>query len=174
MAKKKDFNAAAAENMSSAEIAEYLSEREQKFVQEMNRCLNGTQAAISAGYAAGKGNSSAAVTACRLLRDPRVKAYRQALIRESVEEMALCKDSIVLKLLEIYQRCMTAVPVLVYDKDAKDWVESGEWRFDSKGATRAIEQISKILGYDAPMKLADPNGEPLSFCLGGKLDNDGG
>lgn len=160
--------------MTSAEIAAYLSERERRFADEFNRCLNGTQAAIAVGYTAGKNNASAAVTACRLLRDPRVRAYRLAVVRESVEDMALSKDSVILKLLEIYQRCMAATPVLQYNSDTKSWEESGEWRFDAKGATRAIEQISKILGYDAPVRVEGADGGAVKIMFSDDARNDGG
>lgn len=157
------FDAAAAETMTSAEIAAYLSERERKFAEEFNACLNGTQAAIRAGYAAGTKNATAAVTACRLLRDPRVKAYRVALIRESAEDMALTKDALALKLVDLYDRCTQAEPVMAYENG--EWVETGEWKFDSKGALRALEQLSKLFGYDAPVKLADADGGPIRIQL---------
>ena len=162
---KTGFDAAAAATMTSAEIAAYMDEKTRRFAEEFNVDMNGTQAAIRAGYKPGANNASAAHRAMVLLRDPRVKAYRVALIRESVEDMTLTKDSLVLKLLEVYQRCMAAVPVMRYDKDAKEWVESGVWEFDAKGATRALQQLSKILGYDAPVKLENGEGGALTIKL---------
>ena len=149
---KSDFDFEKARTMSSADIRKYMDEREIKFAEEYLKDLNGTQAAIRAGYKAGKDNSSAAVTASRLMRDERVRAYRSALIRESVEDMDISRDSIVLKLMEIYQRCMSAVPVLEWDSEAKEWVESGEYKFDVKGAIKALEQLTSIFGFEAPKK----------------------
>lgn len=156
---KKGFDPAAAETMTAREIAAFLDERARRFAEEYNVDGNGTQAAIRAGYKPGRGNSSAAHRAAALLRDPRVRAYRLALIRERAEDLALSKESVVLTLHEIVQRCMAAEPVLRYDSDAKAWVESGEWQFDSKGATRALQQLSKMLGFDAPVKLESEGGE---------------
>lgn len=150
--KRADFDARAAESMSSAEIAAFLDERERRFAKEFNSSLNGTRSAIAAGYKPGKNNASAAVQASRLLRDERVRAYRVALIRESVEDRALTRDSLVLRLLEIIDRCMQKEPVMEWDASAREWVESGEWQFDAKGATRALQQLSKMLGFDAPVK----------------------
>ena len=150
--RKDEFDPEQAASMTAAEIAEFLDRREELFVREHLKDFNGTQAAIRANYKPGKNNASAAVQASRLLRDPRIKAYRTALLRESVEDMAVNRESLVLKLLEIYQRCMSAIPVMEWNPDAKEWVESGEWRFDAKGATRALEQLSKLLGLDAPQK----------------------
>ena len=149
---KSEFDSKAAEKMTSCEIKPFLEEREARFAEEFLHDFNGTQAAIRAGYKPGVNNASAAVQASRLLRDERVKAYRSALIRESVEDMNVSCDSVVLGLLEIYRRCMSAVPVLMWDGEKKEWVNSGEWRFDAKGASRALEQISKLLGFEAPVK----------------------
>ena len=150
--KKEEFDATAGLSMSSAEIGKYLDERELRFAKEYIKDMNGTQAAIRAGYKPGKNNASAAVQASRLLRDERVRAFRAALIRESVEDMDVSRESIVLKLLEIYQRCMAAVPVLMWDGETKEWVNSGEWRFDARGAAKALEQLTKLLGLDAPQQ----------------------
>ena len=169
---KQAFDAAAAEKMTSAEIGGYLDEKARRFAREYIVDMNGTQAAIRAGYKPGKANASAAHRAMVLLRDPRVKAYRVALIRESVEDMTFTKDAMVLKLLEIFRRCMTEEPVLQYDSAAKAWVPSGEWQFDAKGATRALQQLSKMLGFDAPVKLADADG--LKLELGGRAAENGG
>lgn len=149
---KNDFNVNEASTMTSAEIKSYLEDREARFAEEYLKDLNGTQAAIRAGYKPGVNNSSAAVQASRLLRDERIKAYRSALIRESVENMDVSRDSVVLGLLEIYRRCMSAVPVLEWNSEQKEWVNSGEWKFDAKGAARALEQLSKLLGLEAPVK----------------------
>ena len=148
--KKEGFDAAAAAGMSSAELAKFLDEREKRFAEEYCKDMNGTQSAIRAGYKPGVNNASAAVQASRLLRDERVRAYRSALIRESVEDMDVSRESIVLKLLEIYRRCMAAEPVLTWDSESREWVNSGEWRFDARGAAKALEQLTKLLGLDAP------------------------
>ena len=123
---KKSFPAEKALQMTARQIGAYLNDREKKFAAEYLRDLNQTQAAIRAGYSAGKDNASAAATASRLMREPCVRAYRAALIRESVEDMDVSRESVVLKLLEIYQRCMAAVPVLEWNSDTQSWEESGE------------------------------------------------
>ena len=147
---KKQFDVSSAENMSSAEIAVYLNPRDKKFAEEYLVDLNSTQAAIRAGYKPGKNNASAAVTGSRLMRKPEVIAYRAALIKERLQDKDLSKESIALKLLEVYDKCMEAVPVMEWDASKKAWVESGVYKFDAKGATKCLEQLSKLLGFDAP------------------------
>ena len=150
--RKEEFDAAAAVRLPSAEIAKFLDDRELLFAKEYLKDMNGTQAAIRAGYKPGRNNASAAVQASRLMRDERIRAYRAALIRESVEDMDVSRDSVVLKLMEIYRRCMSAEPVLMWDGEKGEWVNSGEWRFDARGAAKALEQLTKLLGLDAPQR----------------------
>lgn len=162
--KRETFPSEKAESMDSKEIGKWLEEREKKFQREYLTDLNGTQAAIRAGYSAGKNNASAAVTASRLLRCEIGRAYRNAILRENVEDCSITKESILLKLMEIYRRCMAAIPVMEWDETEKVWVESGEWRFDARGAAKALEQISKLMGFDAPQKV-NLGGEGLEDFL---------
>lgn len=167
MAAKKDkkaFPHESAVGMSSHDIGQYLEERERKFHREFLHCMNGTEAAIAAGYKAGKKNASAAVQASRLLRCPVGQAYRQAIYRESVEDITLSRDSICLKLFEIFQRCMSAVPVMEYDHDLGEYRETGVWQFDAKGATKALGQICTLMGFNAPKKL-DVGGDGLEALM---------
>ena len=150
---KENFIYEDAEKMSSTEIKEYMEEREIKFAIEYLVDGNATEAAIRAGYKPGRNNSSAAVQGSRLKRDERVRALRAALIREKAEDKDLSRENIVLKLLEIYGRCMQKEPVMVWDRTGKEWVESGEWTFDAKGAIRALEQIADLMGFEAPKKV---------------------
>ena len=147
---KAEFDFSAAQKMSSADIKQYLDDREARFVEEYLNDLNGTQAAIRAGYKAGKNNASASVQASRLKNDERIIAYRDALLREGAGDIS--RNGIVCSLIEIYRRCMAAVPVMEWDSEAHEWVESGVWRFDAKGATKALEQLAKLLGFEAPGK----------------------
>lgn len=167
VAAKKDkntFSTEAALTMSAAEIGKWLDERERKFHREYLTCMNGTAAAIAAGYKPGKKNASAAVQASRLLRCPVGQAYRQAIFRESVEDITLSRESICIKLFEIFQRCMSAVPVMEYDHDLGEYKETGVWQFDAKGATKALGQICTLMGFNAPKKL-DVGGDGLEALM---------
>ena len=163
---KEAFDPERARSMTADEIAEYMTPREALFVKSFLSTLNGTQAAIQAGYKAGKDNASAAVQASRLMKDPRIRAYRDALLRESVEDMALTRENVLLRQLEVWRRCMAAEPVMIWDSEKHEWVESGVWRFDAKGATKALENIAKLLGLDAPKKIS-LNGSGIEAFLSG-------
>ena len=140
-----------AENMSSAEIEKYLSPKEIAFGREYLKDGNATAAAIRAGYS--ERRNSAAVQGARMLKKEKVRAYRHALIREQMKNKDLTKESIVLKLSEIVDRCMQNIPVTEYNHDTKQYEETGEYEFDSRGAIRALNSLTKILGFDAPVKV---------------------
>lgn len=55
-------------------------------------------------------------------------------------------------LIELTQRCMQAVPVMVYDKELKEYVHATDegwnhlWTFDSSWANSALDKLAKIQG----------------------------
>ena len=98
---------------------------------------NGTQAAIRAGYSA----KSAQQAGSALLRDPRVAEVLAAAQAGLSAQRELDAGWVLISLREVVERCMQAVPVL--DRSGR---ETGEWRFDAAGATRALGLIGKQLG----------------------------
>lgn len=126
---------------SAEELGRKLRPRERQFVREYLADLNGTAAAIRTGYS----EKSAASQASRLLRKSEIREYRDALLQEQFEAIGVTKHSLAAEVWEIYQRCMEKKPVLEWDPDIKAWVESGTWQFDSKGALRAVDLLSKML-----------------------------
>ena len=134
------------ENMGLEELEQLLTRRERLFVEEYDKDGNGTQAAIRAGYTAGKKNASASVQASKLLRSAKISAYRRARAKEWCRRLGISRETIGLNVMDVYRRCMTAKPVMKYDPDRREWVESGEYVFDSKGALKAMELLGKPLG----------------------------
>ena len=134
------------EDMSIEELEKLLTRKERLFVEEYDRDGNGTQAAIRAGYNPGKKNASASVQASKLLRSAKISAYRRARANELCRQLGISQETIRLNVMDVYRRCMTAKPVMKYDPDSREWVESGEYVFDSKGALKAMELLGKPLG----------------------------
>ena len=124
--------------MSMEELEKLLTRKERLFVEEYGRDGNGTQAAIRAGYSPGKKNASASVQASKLLRSAKISAYRRARANELCSQMGISRETIRLNVMDIYRRCMTAKPVMKYDPDRREWVESG--------ALKAMELLGKPLG----------------------------
>jgi hypothetical protein len=90
---------------------------------------------------------------CREYISRREKNFAQTL---GISTLTILRD-----LEEIKKRCMSAEPVM--EKQNGEWVETGEWKFDSRGAISAIAEQNKMLGNHAPTKISDPDGNPLKL-----------
>ena len=132
--------------MNVAALEKLLPEKQRRFVRELVlNGGNGTQAAIAAGYRAGRDNHTASVTASRLVKDPVINALRRALKKEAFLAMDVTLESVCADLVEIKERCLQRKPVMIWDSDAHAWVESGEWQFDAKGAIKALGELAELL-----------------------------
>ena len=129
------------EKTEAEELGKALKPRERAFVREYLHDLNGTQAAIRIGYS----EKSAASQASRLLRKPEVKAYRDALLQEQFDAIGVTKHSIASEVWSIYQKCCQKEPVLEWDSASREWVPSGEWQFNVKGALKALDMLRQML-----------------------------
>ncbi len=163
--KKTDFDPVSARDMPLNELALFLDDRERKFCVEYLVDRNGTQAAIRAGYKAGKNNASAKVQGSRLVHDPRIVAYRRALMHREIEANDVTKDGLLLHMLEIVRRCMSAEPVMEWDSEAREYRETGNWTFDSRGAIKALAEIAKLTGLYEPERFTVEAGEGLESVL---------
>ena len=131
------------------EIAVRLKPKQKKFVEALERDGNATKAAIEAGYR----EASAATQGWRLLRNEDVLAYRRVRARIQVCAMGISKDTLVADLVEIKERAMQAKPVMEWDYEKHEYVHKGEWQFDAKNATKAIETLANMIGAMEPQKI---------------------
>ena len=123
-----------------------LSGRYEKFCQEYAIDYNGTKAAIRAGYE----EKSARQQSSRLLTQEKILNRIMELQTEQVKRLSITQDYVVLQLLDTYKCCREATPVMRYDYDRGEMVETGKYQFDSKGALRALELLGKHLGMYGP------------------------
>jgi len=65
----------------------------------------------------------------------------RGLIREKADHSGIGPDWIVMKWMELLDRCMQAEPVL--DNEGNP---TGEWKFDSRGANNVLENLAKYFG----------------------------
>ena len=115
----------------------------EKFAIEYIVDYNATKAAIRAGYS----EDSAASEGSRLLKNDKVSARVRELQEEYNKTKCFAEKERVLKeLWETYEKAVQAVPVMVWDSGKHSYVESGEYSFDGKTATKAIELIGKMNG----------------------------
>ena len=123
------------------ELGRDLNPQYRKFVQEWMVDMNATRAAIAAGYS----EKSAAQTASRLMRRTEIRSYRDALMAEAFEDLGVTRHSIASRVWEIYERCMQKKPVMEWNSTTREWIESGEWQFDTKGALKALAMMLEML-----------------------------
>ena len=115
-----------------------LNEKQKQFCEEYIIDLNGTQAAIRAGYSSKTANEQAA----QLLAKLSIQEYICELKNKRSERVRYSQDELMRDILEVKNRCMQASPVI--DKDGN---ETGIWKFDSNGANKALDMLAKHVGF---------------------------
>ena len=115
-----------------------LNEKQKQFCEEYIIDLNGTQAAIRAGYSKKTANEQAA----QLLAKLSIQEYIQKIKNKRSERVKYSQDELIRDILEVKNRCMQANPVL--DKEGN---ETGVWKFDSNGANKALDMLAKHVGF---------------------------
>ncbi len=118
-----------------------LTEQQEKFCREYVLDYNGTQAAIRAGYS----EKTARSQASRLLTNDDILSRVHAIQIIELKKLSVTPESVVMRYLEIYDRCMQATPVMEWDYNEHKLVETGEYVFDSKGAINALSKIGDYL-----------------------------
>ena len=64
----------------------------------------------------------------------------------------ITKDTIIRDIIKVRDRCMQKVPVMIFDKVEKEFVqlqENGEgvWQFDATNALKACDMLAKHIGF---------------------------
>lgn len=117
-----------------------LTAKKQTFCEEYLVDLNGTQAAIRAGYS----KKTATVQAAQLLTKLNIQNEIQRLIKIRSESTAITAEKVLKQMQRLADMCMDGVPVTV--KIAGETIETGEFKIDSFGANTALSNIAKHLG----------------------------
>ena len=128
------------------ELEKLLTPKEKRFIEELEMDGNKGEAALRAGFGKGENFRSAATAASRILAKEDVAEYRALRAEMIYEELGLSRDTIMAEVAKVYRRCMLTEPVLKWDPVKKKWIESGEYRFDSKGALKALELMGEHQG----------------------------
>lgn len=133
----------------AAILAAKLKPRQRRFVEEYEKDGNATRAAQRAGYS----EKNAHNTGYLLLRNADILAYRR--VRASIQFaiLGISRESLAADLVEIKERCMQAQPVMEWDYSSHEFKETGEWQFNARGATKAIEVLADMIGGREPQKL---------------------
>lgn len=118
-----------------------LGEKQKRFVREWLADMNGTRAAIRAGYS----EKSAANTASRLMKDPDVQAYRNELLKAKFDELGITRHSLAVEVYEMMQKCKGGTPHMVWNSDTKTYEPDGTWEQNEKGLYKGAELLSRLL-----------------------------
>lgn len=118
-----------------------MTDQRKLFCDEYLKCLNGTKAAVAAGYK----ENSARQQASQLLDDEEIIKYIEAR-RQQAQDIALVDIAWVQqRAKDVSDRCMQVEPVMVPDGDG-GWMESGEYKFDASNALKGAELLGKLIG----------------------------
>jgi len=124
-----------------------MTNKQLRFIHEYMIDMNGTQAAIRAGYS----KKTAKVQSSALLTIPDIRAEIRRLQDEQADKSKLSAQWVLDRLIENAERCLQHVPVTKYDKESKTMKQvvdengQGVWTYDSAGANRALELLGKHL-----------------------------
>lgn len=142
-----------------------LTPKQIRFCEEFLVDLNGTQAAIRAGYSKKTANEQAS----QLLAKVSIQEYLGKLRDELSQRTAITVDFVVQSLKQVALRCMQEVPVMKFDYEAKALMQKrdadgkGVWEFDSSGANRALELLGKHVGaFERDNTQKKPESQPFS------------
>ena len=135
--------------MAKRRDAKGITDQQERFCIAYIKSLNGSAAAIEAGYS----QKTAAVQASDLLSRPNIIAKIQEL-RDKVNDMAVVDAAYVLKgIKEVTERCMQKVPVMEFNPESGEYTQAVDengnnvWQFDSKGALKGLELLGKHIGF---------------------------
>lgn len=122
-----------------------MTPKQERFCQEYLVDLNGTQAAIRAGYS----EKTAGQQGERLLRNVEIAATIRAVMDERAERTKITSDYVLSSLQEVAERCMQRSPVMVGNgKERQQAIdEEGRhvWEFNAMGANKSLELLGKHL-----------------------------
>ena len=120
-----------------AESQQELTPKQSTFCREYVVDLNGTQAAIRAGYSPRSANEQAA----RALAKANIRAEVNRLLDERTQRVEVDADFVVRALVENVLRSMQAIPIR--DSEGNP---NGEYRYNGAVANKALELLGRHLG----------------------------
>jgi len=125
--------------MSRAPILNYRSRLFAKIIAE-NPDILLSDAYKQAGYKPVSLNACRAA-ATKLWQKPEIQHYYNEMLEAKEKAATVTRDTVIQGFLEVATRCMQREPVL--DSTGEP---TGEWRFDSSGANRALQELGKLIG----------------------------
>ena len=92
------------------------------------------------------------IQSASFMRNPKIKRAIALLQSDAVERTGVDIAWWVEQCKQVYERCSQVTPVMVENATGA-WAESGEFRFNSAGAVRALDMIGRHIGaYTLPQE----------------------
>ena len=120
-----------------------LGGKMERFCEEYIVDYNPMKAALRAGYSAGSARAHSYQLLKRKDVVERICERQEEFIKNGLLDN---KNRVLKELWEMYERAVQAKPVTVWDKELKEYVETGEYQFDDKIAMKCLEFIAKLGG----------------------------
>ncbi len=133
-----------------------LTPKQEMFCREYIIDLNGTQAAIRAGYSEKTANEQSA----QLLAKLSIKEYVQSLMDQRVQRVNIDADYVINGIKDLTERCIQAQPVVI------DGQPTGEYKFEANAALKGYELLGKHLKlFTDKTEITGKDGSPLMPIL---------
>lgn len=136
---------------SKASLTKPIPAKRKLFAERYVVNREGAISAVEAGYAKGRAKQ----TACDLMKDPRVLEIIFAGIEKVSEETGITAKTVLEGAKRMFDRCMQEEAVT--DKDGN---KTGEYKFDSAGAGKALKLMGDHVDVNA-FKATDDDGVPI-------------
>ncbi|NTU49451.1 MAG: terminase small subunit [Desulfobulbaceae bacterium] len=150
-----------------ANVKSELTPKQEQFCREYLIDLNGTKAAIRAGYTA----KTADATASRLLRNVKVKEYVSVLQQKREQKTGVTAEYVLTTIQETIDRCRQAVPV--FDRQGNQvFTETPDgnivpaYKYDSMAVLKGAELLGKHLAlFTDRHELSGADGGPIQHSF---------
>ncbi len=133
------------ETMTIEEIEKRISEQEKKFVRIFETTYDEKLSAQSAGYFPDD-DAAAIAKANKLLRSPKIKAYRHLNTLDLYHKRDFSRELIILRMDNLYLRSMQDVPHMTRNKETKEMEPDGTWGYESKDAISMLKVLGGVVG----------------------------
>jgi hypothetical protein len=145
-------------------MANKLTPKQEKFVQGLFKGLSQRKAYKEAFDTSNLQDNTIDVVACNLAKDNKIAIRLKELTNLQARETGWTVDKLIKEFEEVKGMCKVEIPVL-----DRQGVPTGEYKFDSVGAVKSLENIGKLLGmYKEKMELS---GEVVIFKGDEKLED---
>jgi len=134
-----------------------LNDKQKRFCQEYIKDFNGKRAAISAGYS----KKTARSIANENLTKPDIQTYLEKLKAPITKKLEIDTEWVLKKSIQITDRCMQEE--VVKDSEGNP---TGEYRFDSTGANKALDRIGRYTGgFNERIDIKDVDPKPTVLVI---------